>query len=267
MMEKKHLKMAPANPLSSSRGVEQKKYTPQEYREKINSLFPLPPRPADMCHDAFVKKLLEPYVIEAKKEIRAVKMTKDSGSSSSEDPNEAFRAKMYKTDYWARASVYMARATLGARISGKSILSPQQRDSAAMTTQMFKVRFANLISDFRNVCIIYQLLQLQEILNVMREYPPAGTNPNDTIFSWSYKKNLKRFEQQTNTVYVDILEKNKTEATLDDLKFYVDLGELIGLVQALLDDVIKDRDLCAAHGFMELLKIYTLETPKWTSTS
>ncbi|XP_017005387.3 uncharacterized protein [Drosophila takahashii] len=253
-MDKKHFKMASSGISTSGKGVEPKKYSPQAYREKISSLFPLPPRPADMCHDAFVKKLLEPYVMEARKEIRAVKMTRDSSSSSEEDPNEAFRARMYKTDYSARASTYMARATLTGRISAKSILSPQQRDSAAMTTQMFKVRFANLISDFRNVCIIYQLLQLQEILNVMREYPPAGTNPNDTIFGWSYKKNLKRFEQQTNTVYVDILEKNRTEATLDELKFYVDLGELIALVQALLDDVINDRDLCAPHGFMELLK-------------
>ncbi|XP_017082464.2 uncharacterized protein LOC108115490 [Drosophila eugracilis] len=233
---------------------EPKKYTPQQYREKISSLFPLPERPAHMCHDEFVKKLLEPYVLDTKREVRAVKMIQDSDRSS-DDPNDAFWAKMYKTDYSARASTYLARASmLPGMIAVKSILSPQQRDSAALTTQMFKVRFANLISDFRNVCIIYQLLQLQDILNVMREYPPNGTDPKDTIFSWSYKQNLKRFEQQTNTVYVDILEKNKTDATLDDLKFYVDVGELIGLVQALLDDVVNDRDLCEPHGFMERLK-------------
>ncbi|EDV54510.1 uncharacterized protein LOC6548264 [Drosophila erecta] len=244
----------PETPEMNSHKVEPKKYSPQEYREKILSLFPLPPKPENMCHDAFVKELLEPYVLETKQVARAVKMTRYSpGDESSDDTNEAFLAKMYKMDYSARATVYMAQATL-TRTSTKSILSPEQRDSAAQTTQMFKVRFANLISDFRNVCIIYQLLQLQEILNVMREYPPAGTNPNDTIFGWSYKENLKRFEQQPSTVYVDILEKNKPEATLDDLKFYVDLGELIGLVQALLDDVIHDRDLCAPHGFMERLK-------------
>ncbi|EDW46384.1 uncharacterized protein LOC6618197 [Drosophila sechellia] len=254
-MNRKHNKISNVGSHSHGTKAEPKKYSPQEYREKILSLFPLPPRPAHMCHDAFVKKLLEPYVLETKEAVRAVKMTRDStGEDSSEDPYEAFRAKMYKTNYTARATVYMARATILARTSVKSILSPEQRDSAAQTTQMFKVRFANLISDFRNVCIIYQLLQLQEILNVMREYPPAGTNPNDTIFGWSYKENLKRFEQQPSTVYVDILEKNKPEATLDDLKFYVDLGELIGLVQALLDDVIHDRDLCAPNGFMELLK-------------
>ncbi|EDW90950.1 leucine-rich repeat and IQ domain-containing protein 1 [Drosophila yakuba] len=255
-MNRKHHKMSALGSAMHNHKIEPKKYSPQEYREKILSLFPLPPRPANMCHDAFVKKLLEPYVLETKQVVRAVTVTRYSvEEESSEDPNEAFRAKMYKTNYSARASVYMARATLmGTRISTKSILSPAQRDSAAQTTQMFKVRFANLISDFRNVCIIYQLLQLQEILNVMREYPPAGTNPNDTIFGWSCKGNLKRFEQQPSTVYVDILEKNKPEATLDDLKFYVDLGELIGLVQALLDDVIHDRDLCAPNGFMELLK-------------
>ncbi|KAI8041985.1 uncharacterized protein LOC128261631 [Drosophila gunungcola] len=244
----------PSAPFSAAgvREVVQKKYPLAEYKEKINSLFPLPQRPADMCHDAFLKKLLEPYVLETKKEVRAVRMSDSSTEGIEEDPNEAFRARMYRTDYTARASVWMSRGTTVS--ATKSILSPEQRDSAALTTQMFKVRFANLISDFRNVCIIYQLLQLQEILNVMREYPPAGTNPNDTIFGWSYKQNLKRFEQQTNTVYVDILEKNKSEATLDDLKFYVDLGELIGLVQALLEDVIGDRDLCAPRGFMELLK-------------
>lgn len=244
----KGVQMTSSGTKTSSKGSdgERKKLTPQEYREKINSLFPLPPKPDSMCHSAFIKQLLRPYVLEKKEVQRAIVM--EESSSEEMDPEEAFRAKLYRTRS-ARGTMMPPRTE-----RTQSILSSSQRDSAAITKQMFQVRYGNLISDFRNVCIIYQLLQLQEILNVMREYPPAGTNPNHTIFVWSYKKNLKRFEQQTNTVYVDILEKNKSEATLDDLKFYVDLGELIKLVKALLNDVVQDRDLCGIHAFMELLE-------------
>ncbi|KAH8381061.1 hypothetical protein KR200_004219, partial [Drosophila serrata] len=226
--------------------LEPKTYTMTEYLEKINALFPLPTKPDHMCHDEFIKQLLAPYVLEKKKEEQGAMFVEES-STSEVDSETAFRAKMYKTNVAPRA-----RGTTLSTIQ-QSILSEEQRNSAVLTQQKFQVRFANLISDFRNVCIIYQLLQLQEILNVMREYPPAGTNPNDTIFVWSYQNTLKRFEQQTTTVYVDILEKNRTEATLDDLKFYVDLGELINLIQALLNDIIADRNLCEENAFMDLL--------------
>ncbi|KAH8281634.1 hypothetical protein KR054_001854, partial [Drosophila jambulina] len=227
--------------------IEPKTYTLPEYIEKINSLFPLPPKPDEICHHDFIKQLLAPYVLEKKEEVQDLVVVAKS-SSSEVDSETAFRAKMYKTNIAPRARG-TSRGT-----AQRSILSDEQRNTAQLTRQKFQVRFANLMSDFRNVCIIYQLLQLQEILNVMREFPPAGTNPNDTIFVWSYKKNLKRFEQQTTTVYLDLLEKNRTDATLDDLKFYVDLGELINLVHALLNDVIEDKNLCEENAFMDLLR-------------
>ncbi|KAH8334659.1 hypothetical protein KR059_012748, partial [Drosophila kikkawai] len=228
--------------------MQPKIYTLPEYIEKINSLFPLPPKPDEMCYDEFIKLLLSPYVLEKKVEVHS-SLDKVKSSSSEVDSETAFRAKMYKTNVAPRSRGTEGRSTVRA-----SILTEKQRDSALLMKEKFQVRFGNLISDFRNVCIIYQLLQLQEILNVMREFPPAGTNPNDTIFVWSYKNNLKRFEQQMTTVYVDILEKNKSDATLDDLKFYVDLGELINLVQALLNDIVEDRDICEENAFMDLLR-------------
>ncbi|KAH8248565.1 hypothetical protein KR032_001055, partial [Drosophila birchii] len=223
-------------------------YSLFDFMEKINSLFPLPPKPEHMCHDEFLTKLLAPYELEKKKKVQDT-VFEIKSSTSEMDEETAFRVRMYKVNVTQRARSTMNRSTVK-----QSILSEEQRNSALLTKAMFQVRFANLISDFRNVCIIYQMLQLQEILNVMREFPPAGTNPNDTIFGWSYKSTLKRFEQQTTTVYVDILEKNRTEATLDNLKFYVDLGELINLVQALLNDVINNRDLCDENAFMEILR-------------
>ncbi|KAH8261902.1 hypothetical protein KR038_010380, partial [Drosophila bunnanda] len=245
-------KMNSSGDSSRSKGppIDQKTYTMVEYMEKINSLFPLPPKPDNICHDEFIRQLLAPYVLEKKKEETSNIFVAKS-STSEVDEETAFRAKMYKTNVAPRAKGTTRGTT---RATTHSILSAEQRTSAALTQQKFQVRFANLMSDFRNVCIIYQLLQLQEILNVMREFPPAGTNPNDTIFVWSYQNTLKRFEQQPTTVYVDILEKNRTEATLDDLKFYVDLGELINLIQALLNDVIADRNLCDENAFMDLLR-------------
>lgn len=100
---------------------------------------------------------------------------------SFENADVKFLANLYTTDYKARATMYMARATFYARGSSyrrtMSVLSEDQRKSAFKTAQMFRTRFRNLISDFRNVCVIYQLVQLQEILNVMREHPPKVLIP------------------------------------------------------------------------------------------
>ncbi|KAH8241835.1 hypothetical protein KR026_005535, partial [Drosophila bipectinata] len=241
---------------------EVKKYSYKEYMKKVMALFPLPEKPPHMCHDAFISKLLAPFALEKRPDRKA---TYDEGEMefTFENANENFLANLYSTDYKARATMYMARATMMARRSTeRSVLSLDQRKSAFKTAQMFKTRFRNLISDFRNVCVIYQLVQLQEILNVMREHPPAGTDPNNTIFVWCYKENLKRFKEQNATVYIDILEENKPQTTLDDLKFYVDLTEIIRLVRILLNDVTRDRDLCAPRGFMEHLTDTTMDIDK-----
>ncbi|KAH8412525.1 hypothetical protein KR009_002756 [Drosophila setifemur] len=234
----------------------------------IEDLFPLPKKPPEMCHDEFIKILLAPYEVVDKKHESKVEVL-ESSSSEIDDPIN-YVAKMYQVNYQALTTKYMARATSVAaqfRIlpdggRSRSTLSQIQRASAIKTHQMFQTRFRNLISDFREVCVEFQLLQLLEILNVMREFPPEGTDPNDTIFVWCYKELLKRFDQQGNTVYVDLLEMNKSEDTLDDLKFYVDLSEIIRLVKALLSDVAADRDLCSADAFMELLSNTTKDVVK-----
>ncbi|KAH8328700.1 hypothetical protein KR067_013550, partial [Drosophila pandora] len=247
--------------------VEVTKYTYKDYMKKIMGLFPLPEKPVHMCHDAFIKKLLAPYALQKLDRNRKLNYEQtDPYEFTFESANEDFLANLYATNYKARATMYMARATFLARQStdrrSRSVLSVDQRKSAFKTAQMFKTRFRNLISDFRNVCVIYQLVQLQEILNVMREHPPEGTDPNNTIFVWCYKENLKRFQEQSATVYIDILEDNKSQTTLDDLKFYVDLTEIIRLVRILHRDVVKEKDLCAVHGFMEHLTDTTMDIDK-----
>ncbi|KAH8269371.1 hypothetical protein KR018_008397, partial [Drosophila ironensis] len=241
------------------------KYPFREYMQKIKSLFPLPEKPPSLCHDEFIRQLLAPYVLD--KKIDHVVSSSDSSSDMSfRDVNSVFHAKMYRTDYKARATMYMARATnFRVSLSGhrtKSSLSISQRASVHITTLAFKTRFRKLISEFRTVCVIFQLRQLQKVLNVMREFPPPGTDPNDTIFAWSYKKNVKRFELNPTIVYVDIFESNKSQATLNDLKFYVDLTEIMRLVDILLSNVIRNKDLCAPRGFMEFLTDTTMDIDK-----
>lgn len=202
--------------------------------DDILELFPLPSKPSEYCHDEFLKTVLpRSTTIQAKK----VGLAEETAKPKSFDANfDDFGAKLYRVDYTARATVYMNRLSSIYRSS----LSLQQRNSIMITTQMFKTRFANLISDFSSLCIIFQLMQLREFLSVMQDLPPKGTDPNKTIFGWCYKEKLKRFEDKTSSVCIDIMKKNKSESTLDELKFYVDVGELIRLVDVLIKDVSSD---------------------------
>ncbi|EDV33418.2 uncharacterized protein Dana_GF24318 [Drosophila ananassae] len=222
----------------------------------IMELFPLPSKPPEYCHDEFLKKILPKSTpIQVKK----VGVTTETPiTNNNVEYIDDFDAKLYRVDYAARATVYMSRMST----VHKSSLSLRQRDSILITTEMFKTRFANLISDFSSVCIIVQLLQLKEFLRVMQDLPPEGTDPNKTIFGWCYKEKLKRFEEESSAVIIDIMENNKSENTLDELKFYVDLGELIRLVEVLIKDVSSDSEYNQLAKFNNAISNTTMDIDK-----
>ncbi|XP_070133249.1 uncharacterized protein [Drosophila bipectinata] len=228
--------------------------------EEIMELFPLPTKPSEYCHDAYLKKILpEKEAIPKKVNVTdGMPGSKDLKTRDTLQEHEVFDAMLYRVDYAARATVYMNRMTS----LFKSSLSQRQRDSIFATTLMFKTRFQNLISDFSSVCVIFQLMQLRELLNVMRDIPPEGTDPTNTIFGWCYKEKLRRFEEQHSSVYIDIFEEDKSQVTLDELKFYVDLGEVIRLVDVLISDVSSDPNFNNLTTFNDAISNTTEDVDK-----
>ncbi|XP_034667373.1 uncharacterized protein LOC117900919 [Drosophila subobscura] len=205
--------------------------------------FPLPPAESHLCRDAYLKALLAPF-----------ESVSDDGSEEPEDDGlpkkDLFATKKFDIEFMM---ISRRRTTMWKPTKYRpSAINVNLRASAYDLSALVKARYVRLLEGFGISCIHYLLEKIIKKMEIMRTVPPEGTDPKKTIFGWSCHEYYERFKKHSDTIYLDTFLFDKTAAELQDLKYYVDLEEIVRLMRSLKNDLTEDNDLC--QGFMALLR-------------
>ncbi|XP_041449783.1 uncharacterized protein LOC111079907 isoform X2 [Drosophila obscura] len=205
--------------------------------------FPLPEPESHLCRDAYLKALLAPF-----------ERVSDEGSEEPEDDwipkKDLFATKNFDIQFMM---ISKRRTTkLSPMKYRPSAISPNSRTSVYNINALVRARYEKLLKGFSISCINYLLEKIIKKIIIMRTLPPKGSDPKKTIFGWSSHEYYKRFKKHGDTIYLDTLVFGKTEKELEALKYYVDLEEIIRLINSLRNDLIENNELC--QGFMALMR-------------
>ncbi|SPP79604.1 uncharacterized protein LOC117582647 [Drosophila guanche] len=205
--------------------------------------FPLPPAESHLCRDAYLKALLAPFE----------SVSEDASEEPEEDwvpKKDFFATKKFEIEFMM---ISRRRTTMWKPTKYRpSAINVNLRSSAYDLSALVKARYVRLLDGFGISCITYLLEKIIKKIEIMRTIPPEGTDPKKTIFGWSCHEYFERFKKHSDTIYLDTFLFDQTAAQLQDLKYYVDLEEIVRLMRSLKNDLIENNDLC--QGFGALLR-------------
>ncbi|KAH8377241.1 hypothetical protein KR093_004447, partial [Drosophila rubida] len=211
------------------------------WRQILDSAYPMPEAPPELCRDAFLDQLLKPYESETVSE-----------SVESEDSiishkviftgvrPESFNAE----EKLLNRQLFLERRSTATTGSSMFSSTHSTTTDAPDLNKLMRERYGNIAAAIGHIASIFNLIKLRDRMNVVREmWGMQLTIDKDVrMFGWSIKDYLSRFAEP-NLVYLDTVERH-LGSQIECFKFRMDLKEIHRLVGLLVDDMRNKRDIC-----------------------
>ncbi|XP_030383484.1 uncharacterized protein LOC115631014 [Scaptodrosophila lebanonensis] len=204
----------------------------------VDNLFPMSSKvDPSKCRDEYLADAVKPYekiVEEVERVVRRVHGSSLKGATGNMTVEEILFREMEMHDEDSDSDPK----------KHKKVISEEAKAAALDIMDILQIRYDDLIQDMRRVCINFQLEQLKFRMVVLREMWPGDPSVLPyRMFGWSVEDYFRRFEQP-NTLYIDVMEMELSNAEMECLKFRMDLDEVLRLIDSILVDIKNNRDLC-----------------------